>query len=109
MGLKLLNSEDDYDRIFMMEQSIFQKVPVNGSSDPSYTISIAFKRYKINSDDSLTFSGGNAKTIYMEDFYSSAFQEYISGNPILLQGLSGNQDAISWLISNEFGYELEVA
>jgi len=109
MGIHITNSPDEYDHVFMSEQSIMQKIPEFEANAPEYIISLVWRRYKVNADDTLAFASEPPNTLYLEDFFSTAMLDYSNGEYALVTGLQGNEGAVARLLTLETDLVYEVS
>ena len=108
MALKVINAVDEYDHIFMVEQSICQKQIANASDNPRYSLSLIWRYYKQLEDGSIVFSPNTASTYYDDDFYLTAIQKYAGGDTTDVNTLGAQQLSVKAIVESETNMSLEV-
>jgi hypothetical protein len=108
MALKDTNLSEEYPYIFLVEQSIHQGVIGNSADNPQYTLSLAWRYYKVLEDGAIVFKSGKPETYYDSDFYVSAITEYMSGDATDLQTLGAQQLSVKKIVESQTGRTLEV-
>jgi hypothetical protein len=108
MALKDTDPNVEYPYFFMVEQSIFQSKIVNVSNTPSYSLSIAWKKYKVLEDGTMVFSLDKAETYYDDDYFITAYTDSVGGNLTHMNTLGAQQLSIKKIIEAETGSTLEV-
>jgi len=110
MAIKINNPSDEYDHIFMSEQSIFQKKFFNVSDTPKYVISLAWKYYKVdpNTGD-IVFKPNSSMTYYNDDLYAySMLLMGETGSTLHFDTLAAQQESIKEIIGRETNFEMEI-
>lgn len=108
MAIRILNPDSDYGWILLKELSISQSYVFEDSTDPIYTISLAWGRYKITPDGAITHDSAHGNTYYSGSFYADAVTNMLNGNNVLMSALLANQSAVASIIAGETAMQLEV-
>lgn len=107
MAIRNTDPNVEFGYIYMRELTIAQSRITNVSDYPIYTVSIAWDFYKVV-EGAIIYDPASVNTDYIEDFYSIALDEYMSGDSTKMNGLGANQLVVSQLISELTGLALEV-
>ena len=108
MAIKLLNAPDEFDHVMMTELHLVQSQIFNHDDTPKYELSFAFRRYKINLDQSMEYAPLLADTDYDDDYYTLAINSLGLGDARHITALAAVQDTITKFLEDNFGYTTEV-
>ena len=108
MALKNTDIAAEYPFIFMLEQSIHQSRIANDTSEPKYTLSLAWTYYRVETDGSLTYAPNAVSTYFDDNFHGHALMDYLSGDMTHMQTLGAQQLSVQKIVESETGITLEV-
>ena len=108
MALKILNPDDEFDYIFMTEQSIHQTKINNISETPKFIVSFAWIKYRIDDiTGDIVYDHTSVNTFYDNDYVTSAIEHQISGDETYFNAHTANQAVVAHIISEATSYNLE--
>lgn len=107
MGIRIKNSPDAYDRIFLVQLNISQQAIVQVNDPVTYSVSCTYRRFRVTDDGQIEFAQ-NATADFIDDYFTLALQELAQGSDQLLNALISNEVAVSRLINLNTGLDTEV-
>lgn len=107
MALREKDSTAEFPYYFLKEQTIFQTRVGTADSQPRYSISLAWVRYRVEADGTIVY-GKETGTYYDDDFYAHAVQHAAESDFAFVDGLSAMQLAVKKIIEDEMLVQLEV-
>ena len=108
MGIRITTPDEEYPEVCMAEQSITQELIRNVNDPVVYTVSLVWKRYKVDQvTGETTYAPEPAGTYYNADFKGDAVTKYFGGDYVLATALNANQAAVAQIFSEETGYPVE--
>ena len=102
MAVKDVNPDEEYPYVFMIEQSIMQSIITHVDEPPIYTVSMAWRYYKVTDVGDMVFKP-EAETMYDAEYYTHAVATMMSGNTVLVDAMNKQQSAIAFLLSEQTG------
>ena len=106
MAIKITNSPDEYDHVFLIEMSIVQQTLTFNYENPEYSISFAYRRYKIEEGGAIVFSP-EAYTESEDASYVRAMIQASIGELQLATALAGNQTMVTKMINDSGVFTVE--
>lgn len=107
MALKNTDVSAEYPYVFLIEQAIYQKPIYVATASPIYSISIAWKNYKITDDGTVIYDQENIYTFSDDNFYGNTILAASQGDMVFAQALGAQQVAIKKIIEDELHITLE--
>lgn len=108
MALRDSNPSEEYPFVFLVEQAVYQSQIATHTENPKYTLSLAWKYYKVLADNSIVFKNEATHTYVDDDFYVSAANDWMNGVDTHFNTLSAQQASIKRIVEFESGKTLEV-
>jgi len=107
MAIKNTDVNDEYPYIFMVNQTIQQRIPDTASEASQYFLTMVLKHYKIE-NDTIVFDDDSQFTIDIEDFTTETLIAAGQGDMTYADAHTAQQLGICKLVSDHTGKIFEV-
>lgn len=108
MALKDTDINAEYPYFFFVEESIHQQERDNIADDPIYTLSLVWKRYKVETDGAMVMDDNSQQSYYDENFYTTAATKAAQGDMSDYDTLTAQTLSVKNIIEAETGVTLAV-